>query len=64
MLVFRLPENEEEHRLAVNGGRYHATLWHIDEQCRSWLKHGHSFKSAGEALEAVRRLIVEEEVLY
>lgn len=63
MLVFKLPENEEEHLLAVNGARYHSALWNIDQQCRSWLKHGHSFESAEQALEAVRRLIVEEEVL-
>jgi hypothetical protein len=62
LLVFKLPENQEEHLLAVNGGRYHAAVWHIDEQCRSWLKHGHSFQSAEEALEAVRRLIASEEV--
>jgi hypothetical protein len=63
MLVFKLPENEEEHRVAVNGGRYHSALWHVDQQCRSWMKYGHSFQSVEEALTAVRRLIAEEDVL-
>ena len=63
LLVFKLPENQEEYFLAVNGGRYHAALWQIDQQCRSWLKHAHSFQTAEEALEAVRSLIADEEVL-
>lgn len=63
ILVFKLPENEEEHRLAVNGGRYHSALWHVDQQCRSWVKHGHSFRGVEEALAAVRQLIADEDVL-
>ena len=63
MLVFKLPENQEEHLLVANGARYHSALWRIDQQCRSWLKHGHSFRSAEEALEAVRGLFADEEVL-
>ena len=63
MLVFKLPENEEEHRLAVSGGRYHSALWHVDQQCRGWIKYGHTFQSVEEALAAVRQLIADEDVL-
>ena len=59
-LEFNLPEEECEHNDAINGQTWHCIVQSIDEHCRSWLKHGHSFKTADEAIQAVRDIISRE----
>ena len=60
ILTFNLPEEESDFRLAVNGRDWYCAMWDIDNKIRSWLKYGHEFKSADEALEAARDLIYDE----
>ena len=55
ILEFNLPEEQEAHYEAVNGSAFRYCLQELDEELRVWLKYGHEFKSAGEALEAARK---------
>lgn len=57
ILEFTLPADEADFRLAQMGPELHSLLSELDSVLRGWLKHGHSFESADEALEAVRDLI-------
>ena len=55
-LSFRLNDQFERNEFDIAS---HAMDWALaafdmDEQLRSWLKHGHEFKDAGEALYACR----------
>jgi hypothetical protein len=54
-LEFNLPEEQQEHYEAINGGQFRYCLQELDEYLRDWMKHGHSLKSADEALECVRK---------
>ena len=38
-LSFPLPMCEEEFRVALNGGRYKAVLWDLDQEMRSTIKY-------------------------
>lgn len=59
-LEFNLPEEQEEFRLALDGSKCNIILFNISQKLRSWLKYDHEFKSADEALEAVREYFWEE----
>ena len=54
ILEFNLPEENEEHKVAVNSMGWHLLAYDMDQWLRGKLKHGHEFKSADEALEATR----------
>jgi len=60
-LTFNLPEEQEEHQMALKGAEWQNTVWEMDQWFRNKLKHGHGFKSAEEALEEgrveLRRLV-------
>lgn len=53
-LTFTLPEETHEHRDALNGYQWRRSCECLRDQLRAWLKHGHTFKTPDEALEAVR----------
>lgn len=53
-LEFSLPEEHNEHLIAVNAQELYGTMFELAEQIRGYLKHGHVFKSADEAMEWVR----------
>lgn len=53
-LEFNLPEEQQEHYDAVNGGTYKHCLTEIDYQLRSWTKYGNEFTTPEEALLAAR----------
>ena len=53
-LKFNLPEENAEHKLAVNAGNYYAVLWDIDQYLRSKLKHGDLAESEYVVLEKTR----------
>lgn len=53
-LKFNLPEENAEHKLAVNAGNYYAVLWDIDQYLRSKLKHGDLTGEQYEVLEKTR----------
>ena len=58
-LEFSLPEENTEHRAAINGMGYKCALSEIYEQIRQKLKHGHQLQSADDALEWCRGLVDE-----
>ena len=56
-LVFALPEEAQEHADALRGGELASAIHAFREHTRSWLKHGHEFKTPDEAIEACRKLL-------
>lgn len=60
-LEFSLPEEAEEHRMAVAGADAHYLINELDQDMRGALKYGYEnkFKTVGEALEYYRNLIRE-----
>ncbi len=53
-LTFNLPEEQLEYRTAVHASDWKGVVWEVSMFLRNKLKHGHEFKTADEALEAVR----------
>jgi hypothetical protein len=51
ILKFKLPDEQSEHRDAVQGGAAKSVLWEMDQTMRAWLKHGFPDRAmvAGEA---------------
>ena len=60
VLEYDLPEERHEFLIASRASGWAYTLLSVDDQLRRWLKYGNEFKSADEALEAVRELIRDE----
>lgn len=58
-LKFDLPEDDCNHKIAVHSMDFALTCWETDQKLRSWLKYGHEFKNADEALEETRELLHE-----
>jgi transposase len=56
-LEFTLPEENTQHYEAVNGATFRYCLQEVDEELRVWIKHGHKFSSADDALENVRKVL-------
>lgn len=54
VIEFDLPEDDDVHKLADNASGLYNSLWDLDQQLRSWIRHGHTFESADDALETVR----------
>ena len=59
-LTFNLPDDNSDFLLAQRGKDYYSYLWDLDQDLRSWLKHGHQFKSIDEALERIREELHEQ----
>jgi len=38
-LTFTLPEEDSEHRLAINGHKYYSILWEFDQWLRGEMKY-------------------------
>ena len=53
-LEYNLPEEQDLYIGACQGVNIKNVVRDIDNEMRNWLKHGHSFKSADEALENKR----------
>ena len=58
--VYRLPDEAGEFRAAMEGARLRAVVGEHLSRLRAWLKHGHDFAAADEALEAARGQLQEE----
>jgi hypothetical protein len=58
-LEFNLPEETNECKRAVQGLNLCSVLTEVDNQLRDWLKHGHNFATATEALEATRNYLTQ-----
>lgn len=54
ILEFNLPEEEYEFQIASKANNAHWALRSIDERLRTWLKHGHQFKDADDAVRGIR----------
>lgn len=59
-LEFNLPEDKTDFYMANNGWNYYLVLESIDQKLRSYLKYGHKFESADDALQDIRNLLHEE----
>ena len=58
-LEFDLPEDNDNYIAAVHGMDYALVCWDMDQKLRGWLKYGHKFIDAEEALEACREQLRE-----
>ncbi len=59
-LRFTLPDEQGEFDAARLGREALATLWEIDQHCRSLVKHGEPTPAERELAEEIRRLIPAE----
>jgi hypothetical protein len=59
-LTFNLPEEQGEYADAVHGGGWRSIVYNVSIMLRNALKYGHSYKSADEALEAIRTHLWDE----
>jgi hypothetical protein len=58
-LEFNLPEEAHEFYIATRATRMSIEISITREKIRSWLKHGHEFKTPDDALIAVRSELLE-----
>lgn len=58
-LRYRLPDEEAEHRAALQGREAKRVLWEIDQRLRSLLKHGDPSDETARLAEEIRSLIRE-----
>jgi len=63
ILEFNLPEERDEHTLAIRGGKYFSTLHNLDQKLRSIIKHGHDYSSV-EALATDLRQYINEHINF
>ena len=54
---YRLPEEQAEYDAARLGRAMAATLWEIDQRCRSLVKHGEPSSETGQLAEEIRQMI-------
>ena len=60
ILEFNLPEDQRKFEMANQAVDMVAAIGHFEDRLRSYIKYGHEFKSANEALESIRALLNEE----
>ena len=60
VLIYRLPDEETEHRAALQGAAAKICLWEIDQRCRSLLKHGSPSEETARLAEEIRSSIPAE----
>jgi hypothetical protein len=56
-LRFTLPEEQADFDAARLGQRMVATIWEIDQRCRSLLKHGEPSSETGRLAEEIRQML-------
>jgi len=61
-ITFNLPEEENELKLAQRGKDYFCIIFETLQEIRSYLKYGHEFKDADEALEKIRETLSEAQI--
>jgi hypothetical protein len=54
---YRLPEEQAEYEAARLGTAMAATLWEIDQRCRSLVKHGEPSEETARLAEEIRQII-------
>ena len=60
ILEFNLPEDQRLFEMANQAPDMVAAIGHFEDKLRSYIKYGHGFKSADEALYSIRSLLHEE----
>lgn len=60
VLIYRLPDEEIEHRAALQGQAAKACLWEIDQRLRGLLKHGSPSEETARLAEEIRSSIPAE----
>lgn len=58
-LVFNLPEDEQEHRDALNGTLWRGVFIELDNYLRNRIKNGHGYETTEAALESIRTILHE-----
>ena len=58
-LNFKLPEDNDDFKLATEGRTLWCALWDVDQKLRSVLKYGHKYKSVEDLAQDMRDLIWE-----
>ena len=59
ILRYRLPDEQVELNAAMQGRDAKATLWAVDQHCRSILKHGEPSEETRRHLERIREMLRE-----
>jgi hypothetical protein len=59
ILEFTLPEDQNEFETCSNAKHVLIALWDFRQDMRQWLKHGHEFKNADDALEKINDAFYE-----
>ena len=62
-LEFDLPEEQFDFEICRRAGELHGNLWDLAQQVRTWRKHGHRFKDAGELLDALWEDCIDHDLL-
>ena len=57
ILRYRLPDEQPELTAAMQGRDAKATLWAVDQHCRSLLKHGEPSEETRRHLEEIREML-------
>ena len=60
ILEFNLPEDQRLFEIANQAPDMVAAIGHFEDTLRSYIKYGHNFKTANEAIESIRALLHEE----
>jgi len=60
VLIYRLPDEEIEHRAALQGAAAKICLWEIDQRLRGLLKHGNPGEETARLAEEIRSSIPAE----
>ena len=58
ILEFNLPEENVDFQAAILGLNWALVAWDLDVDLRNWIKYGHPFTSADEALDAIRERLL------
>jgi len=64
VLTFELPEDKDQHTLAIKGSEFHSCLWDLDQACRDRMKHTELSDKEYEIYEWVREFILDEVDIY
>lgn len=59
-LTFTMPDDHDAHTLAVHALDMYCVMCAVDERLRNMLKHGNTYVSADEAIEAIRDILHDE----
>jgi methionyl-tRNA synthetase len=57
ILEFNLPDEEFDFKRATQGKYLYFAICEFDDELRNWIKHGHKFKGADEALNEIRSML-------